>query len=552
MDSNHTREIRIINIVVLIIVIVAAVMPSILVHQNIEAVTISPDIFSNGNDTLAHRQRGAGEDPVDTFKATVPFETLSALPKTDLGIVITRMDGQGYRVWWNGRFIGQAGDPYRGRANIWNSSNVFLIEGRMIQEENLLTIQTYSLYEVGTYDHSIQITSWRNALRIERRYDLLSSDITLISIGMAIFAAITIMVHTILNAHNKKKMLAIMLAMLLMSLNGIDYLKLDCLAFSYLLYKKLVTASLFLSIFFLGAAAGSTVKSRIPALFSGILALGYIVGELFIQDIVVFKNFYNYMAILLPANLIVWLFVLGPRIREKSEARIFFLTLFIATAVASWEVVALLYLPDQLVTSPFPQVIILSALLTMFLALSNVERNRQLQDEIAQKDKLFVQAISDAQTGIYNKPYFADRLEKMSPPFTVAMIDIDDFKQLNDHYGHLIGDAGILTVVGAIEEKTGKNDLLGRYGGDEFMAAICCQPKDAKAICEGIRKTIETCVVQLNKKKVNITVSIGLYHVKKKKPTDEIFQKADMALYAAKAAGKNCIKTYKKKKYQEN
>ena len=547
LNNNHKKEINIISIIIFFVVIMAVVMPLFFVHQKTRAVTILPSDFSNGSETFEHRMRTVGEEPISLFSTTITSEQISGLPKTDLGIIITKMDGQGYKLWWNGRFIGQAGDPYAGRANTWNSTNVFLIEGGLIQDTNTLVIQTYALYEVGIYNRSVQITSWQEALRTKQRYDLLSDDITLISIGMAIFAAITILVHTILHALNKEKMLAIAAAMIFMSFYGIDYLQTDYFFVPYLVYKKIVTTSLFLSVFFVGAAAGASVKSKVPIVFCGSALIFYVVGESFIRDIVVFKHFYNYALLLLPINIVVWLIILARKVKFKDEARIFFGMLSISVVIGVWEVVTMLYLPYDLFTSPFPFVIIEGALLTMFLALSSMERNRELQKEMEEKDLLFQQAITDAQTQTYNKAYFANLIEKLSPPFVVAMVDIDNFKALNDNYGHLIGDEGILVVVKTIKEIISEQDSLGRYGGDEFLLALRCSLEAAKAKCEQIRQTIEKRPVKFGKIQTSISVSIGLYQVKKTKPAEKIIHKADMALYGAKEAGKNCISVYQKK-----
>jgi len=547
LSTNHTREIRIINIIVLCVVIFASVTPTILMQENINAVYVSPASFSNGTQTMEHRLLEKGDEKIDRFSTTIMAEDLKGLPKSDLGLVITRVDGQGYRVWWNGHFLGQAGDPYKGQANIWNSSHLFLIDGNSIEQQNTLIIQTYSLYEVGTYEQSIQITSWRDAIHMESRYNLLSNDLTLASIGMSIFAAITVLVHTALNAHNKKKMLAIMVSMLAVALYSVDYLKIDYLAMPYIFYKKIITIALYASTFFLSAAAGSTVKSKIPISINGLLLATYVIGMLFIRDMVTFKTFYNAITVLLPVSVLSWLIVLFPKMKDKIEARIFVGMLGITFIVGVWQVAALLYIPNRLVASPFPLILVTGALLTMFLALSTIEQNRLLCLETEQKNQLFLKAVNDAQTGIYNKPYFASRMQEMNPPFTLAMIDIDNFKSLNDTYGHLIGDQCILKVVKAIEANMNAGDFLGRYGGDEFMAVFRRDAQEAWYVCEVIRREVENAVIERSGMKVSVTVSIGVYHVWDKESVESIMQKADRALYSAKANGKNCLSKLKEK-----
>lgn len=143
-------------------------------------------------------------------------------------------------------------------------------------------------------------------------------------------------------------------------------------------------------------------------------------------------------------------------------------------------------------------------------------------------------------------------LKNTNDAFSIIMIDIDDFKKLNDTYGHIAGDL-ILKKIGQILNKHLKNYLSGRYGGEEFIILI--QDSDINksiSIMENIRKEISNISINYLNNTINdVTISGGIYNVNydyDKKNIEEIRDKfidyADKALYKSKKNGKNQITIY--------
>ena len=125
------------------------------------------------------------------------------------------------------------------------------------------------------------------------------------------------------------------------------------------------------------------------------------------------------------------------------------------------------------------------------------------------------------------------------------MVDIDNFKNINDTYGHLSGDAALRSVAGLIWE-TGRNtDIIARYGGEEFAVILPeTDMKGAAIFAERVRKKIETNLIAVDNMKTRVTVSMGIsvYDPNKgKRDKDEFVKSADKALYNSKNSGKNKI-----------
>ncbi|MBN3040159.1 MAG: sensor domain-containing diguanylate cyclase [Candidatus Omnitrophica bacterium] len=162
-------------------------------------------------------------------------------------------------------------------------------------------------------------------------------------------------------------------------------------------------------------------------------------------------------------------------------------------------------------------------------------------------------SIKDGLTGLYNHTYFYRLLEdqfqfhqKENTPFSLAMLDIDDFKKLNDTCGHLSGDFILKEVSDILRNKIKDYGFAARYGGEEFTLLIIGKNKNqALSIVEDIRKTIAGRDFSFNELNLKATVSIGLSdydpNLQKEIKLDQIIESADNFLYSAKNSGKNKI-----------
>ncbi len=123
----------------------------------------------------------------------------------------------------------------------------------------------------------------------------------------------------------------------------------------------------------------------------------------------------------------------------------------------------------------------------------------------------------------------------MGEIFSVIIFDIDNFKLLNDTYGHLVGDSVLKSIAKEIKRVIRRSDILGRYGGEEFLI-ILPKTKDPYSVAEKIRKVIESMDLE---KGIRVTISVGGTVYKKGDTVDSIISRADEALYLAKQSGKN-------------
>jgi two-component system, cell cycle response regulator len=167
--------------------------------------------------------------------------------------------------------------------------------------------------------------------------------------------------------------------------------------------------------------------------------------------------------------------------------------------------------------------------------------------------KLQNMAMTDFLTGLPNRRNALQRLrnlvaevQRYGEPLSCLMIDIDHFKNINDTYGHDVGDAVLRHVTKLLEEKARSYDMVSRWGGEEFLV-ICARSgvTDTRQLAERLRKTVENHVIIISDEvRIQLTISIGVATwCPAINNAGELIKKADQALYQAKAGGRNRVES---------
>jgi diguanylate cyclase len=171
------------------------------------------------------------------------------------------------------------------------------------------------------------------------------------------------------------------------------------------------------------------------------------------------------------------------------------------------------------------------------------EKNRELE---RLNKELEYQASRDALTGAYNRIKFDSLLEaeikrcnRYPRPMTLAMLDIDYFKEINDHHGHAVGDSALRQFVALVFEHIRECDVLARWGGEEFMILFLETPlEESLSVAEKIRQKIENYSFDGFG---NMTCSFGITQLQEEDDINSLNKRVDEALYQAKTAGRNRV-----------
>lgn len=175
-------------------------------------------------------------------------------------------------------------------------------------------------------------------------------------------------------------------------------------------------------------------------------------------------------------------------------------------------------------------------------------------------DNVHLQAITDGLTGVYNHRYLQEKLaseieryKRYKTPLTCLMVDIDNFKKVNDKHGHAFGDLVLITVARIIRENVRRVDLVGRYGGEEFLIVMSNTAAEvAFPIAERVRDAIQTYVYPLKEGKIRVTASLGMASLSKDhEDKASLLEAVDFALYEAKRRGKNQTRVWSREMIKE-
>jgi diguanylate cyclase (GGDEF)-like protein len=164
--------------------------------------------------------------------------------------------------------------------------------------------------------------------------------------------------------------------------------------------------------------------------------------------------------------------------------------------------------------------------------------------------RLAYAATVDAHTGLFNRPYFDERLhqeveraKRASSSLALLMADVDNFKRINDSYGHPVGDTVLNAVGGLLRSAVRVFDVCARYGGDEFAILMPSSDHSSALACaERIRQRVADYEIRDGHKPLRLTMSIGVAVIEPEDTPSDLTRRADQYLYQAKSDGKNLVR----------
>jgi len=156
-------------------------------------------------------------------------------------------------------------------------------------------------------------------------------------------------------------------------------------------------------------------------------------------------------------------------------------------------------------------------------------------------------ALLDSLTQLPNRNAYEQRLayeferwQRYQRPLVLAVCDLDHFKLINDNFGHLAGDKVLRIIAKTLRKRLRKTDFVARFGGEEFVILMPeTEQQEAQQTLEAIREAVAASPFHFRDKPVAVTLSIGIAAFSNGVTSDDIFERADTALYQAKQGGRN-------------
>jgi two-component system, cell cycle response regulator len=164
-------------------------------------------------------------------------------------------------------------------------------------------------------------------------------------------------------------------------------------------------------------------------------------------------------------------------------------------------------------------------------------------------EEIYRMTIYDGLTKVANKRYLIEFLDReiaralrYGSPLSLAMLDIDLFKNINDDHGHPAGDMVLETLSAVMRRLVRDEQLLARYGGEEFSIVMPeIDARELRAFCESIREAVASTTFEFREERIPVTISIGAATFEPSMTRDQLIQRADEQLYRAKRAGRNVV-----------
>lgn len=295
---------------------------------------------------------------------------------------------------------------------------------------------------------------------------------------------------------------------------------------TYLLYH---TANLILLSLLIYCIYADNEQSRI------LWAYCYPIGTIFL-----FGNRFGFLYSLLLLGMIIGLFLLLPSIYALPFQVRFSISYLVVTIISSWIEYHRARFQKESTQIQY------SLFLEQALLREEIDCRRVLEKKLQQLAQV------DMLTSLYNRGYFLELAEKelqrafrYETPFCFAILDIDYFKQINDTYGHPIGDEVLRVLAQYCLKNLRETDIIGRIGGEEFAFLLLhVNEEEARRKLEKLKEELSQLNIYHDKDLVlNFTVSIGLAVITKQtKRLDDLYIQADEQLYKAKNAGRNCVR----------
>lgn len=171
--------------------------------------------------------------------------------------------------------------------------------------------------------------------------------------------------------------------------------------------------------------------------------------------------------------------------------------------------------------------------------IKDISLKNKIQLLIDERNKLLETNKTDSLTGAYNRRI----LKNVDEYSVVVLCDIDDFKNINDKYGHDIGDRVLKAVTKVLMDNTISSDVVCRYGGDEFL--IIFKNNSQEFVIERMNVISEIIDNSFRNLNIEVSISVGISTYKNGKSLDDVIKEADIALYNSKGNGKHGVVKYK-------
>jgi diguanylate cyclase (GGDEF)-like protein len=487
---------------------------------------------------------------------------------TGLWISIGKLNGS-YKLYVNDIFLGQSGEMPPDYDSGWTNLGFFLLPDIALNRngENTIRLEYYCDYSSG-FRSKPMIMDYKEYRRAYFMARFLNYTVYIII--MTLLAAISIFFLFIYRNSIKEKYIlyfSIITASLFIYYNSYVWTSYWNSGFVVLkITESALFVAIILLIYFIKNYLGLSIN-RLDRILHYV-QMAIVGGSLLIPNVGVYNQFRRIFHTVVIVNLVYFIYIAAKAVIAKaSNSRYFFIITVTALIMIVHDSIpfiigdskkyALFY--DFSISEFIIPIIIINLALAFALKIEELQNctvqysvklkslNHMLKDIIDENNMLYSKTITDYLTGTYNRNFleisYKKQMEEMRVEETYALffIDIDNFRDFNNNYGHDVGDFVLTSFVNIINDELEPIDIFVRYSGDEFVILMYnSEPFRHRNVARKILQRLQESEFEYKEKNYKISCSIGVKLIKSNKISLESALKfADMAMYRAKASGKN-------------
>ncbi len=395
-------------------------------------------------------------------------------------LVFPYVGGNAIRASLDGRLLGVQGDFDRGRSNIWNSVKVFPIPPGTLRRDSSVEVEIHSVYEAGFIKKPYIVEHRPQAARLWLLGCISESGIFALFGGILVLGLIVASIGLAsLPRMNAKILLgaaAVCTALFLSDFMTLQNLPLPLLAFKRLnVILRHAAAALFIAGYIRLLGRRMDAFARAFVAFQGACVL-----VLFLPSAVVeLKNTYTYtyFSVLPLPFYLAWLVLTHPGRRVGKANLLILYGVGVAILFALYDILSPFFWPDSILVSHFGFTVFTLSTLA-YLVTDILQNYRQLVLEKTRAEIYREASMHDPLTQVFNRSVLSLVRSEISGSFAAVALDLDDFKAINDEYGHYAGDLVLLNAASILNAVFRRNDYVIRTGGDEFLAILPDCPRE--------------------------------------------------------------------------
>ncbi|HWP69178.1 MAG TPA: GGDEF domain-containing protein [Rectinemataceae bacterium] len=488
------------------------------------------------------------------LRLSVQQEALAAAQNV---LISPQIAGSSLRVYLNGILVGQRGDPVSGQSTVWSSAHVFPVPAGILSQDNSLDLEIAGTYEAGIVVRPYLVDAGKHSVRIFLLL-LFSNYAIWLSIGGLLVVSFIVLSMGLFEESGREVSILLGIAGLCVAFFLTDFVYIERLPFSLVVFKKMVVSLRHLASALFVIAYLKLLGRKLNAFAIAFIAVQAACFALVIAypgTIAEIKRLYGYTYLTflpLQAYLLVIVFLYA---RAASSFRFIVFGVVVAFLSATRDIVVLIFLRGTgAIMLSHHGFIVLTLSSGMFVVNDALRHYSALATERRMAAGFREEALHDELTGCFNRKILPTLAQDLEKPFSLLAFDIDDFKQVNDSFGHATGDAILVDLVEVAKRNVRGNDFVVRTGGDEFLLILRdCPIEAASALAE---RLVSDCrksrvpVIGAGGKDVGTgayvgyTLSVGVAPCMTggATTTEDVLETqrlADAELYRAKNSGKN-------------